>query len=299
MRGASRLALLHETLIAFICVSAVFAASSLDAAEPRSYPEARRVVAVGGSVTEIVYALGQQSRLVARDSTSTWPVKALDLPDVGYMRALSAEGVLSVDPDLIIAEEGSGPPEAVDLLSSAGIPYAQVPDGYDAPGVLSKVEAVAQLLGVPEAGALLADTMRAQFAAASAAADAVTKPKRVLFILSMQGGRIMAAGQGTAADGIITMAGARNAIDGFTGYKPMTDEAVSAAAPDVILMMDRSGDHSFGDDVEVLGHPAISVTPAAASGALVRMDGLLLLGFGPRTPQAVRDLNAALYPGAG
>ena len=108
----------------------------------------------------------------------------------------------------------------------------------------------------------------------------------------------MAGGEGTEAEGIIRLAGGINAATGFKGYKPMTDEAVLAAQPDVILMMDREGDLSISD-ADVLAQPALSQTPAAASGAIVRMDGMLLLGFGPRTPDAATALHAALYGGAG
>jgi iron complex transport system substrate-binding protein len=116
---------------------------------------------------------------------------------------------------------------------------------------------------------------------------------RVLFILSAQGGRLLASGTGTAADGIIRMAGGVNAIDGFEGYKTLTDEAAAVARPDVILMMDRSGDHA-ADDAQLFALPALAGSPAAATGSVVRMDGLLLLGFGPRTAEAVRALSRAL-----
>ena len=98
-----------------------------------------RIVSLGGSVTEIIFALGQQDRLIARDTTSTYPVAALDLPDVGYVRALSPEGVLSVDPDLILAIEGSGPPETMEVLQAANVPVVMVPEGYDTPAVLAKI----------------------------------------------------------------------------------------------------------------------------------------------------------------
>ena len=106
----------------------------------------------------------------------------------------------------------------------------------------------------------------------------------------------MASGSGTAADGIIKLAGAENAVVGFEGYKILTDEAVTAAAPDVILMMDRGGDHSVTDQV-LFSMPAMIPTPAATDGAVVRMNGLYLLGFGPRTAEAVNDLSTALYGG--
>ena len=116
----------------------------------------------------------------------------------------------------------------------------------------------------------------------------------MLFILSLQGGRVLAGGRDTQAQGIIEMAGGINAVDAFTGYKQMTDEAVTEAAPDVILMMDRGGDHAVEDDV-LLQMPAIRTTPAARAEAVIRMPGLYLLGFGPRTAAAARDLNAAIY----
>ena len=104
----------------------------------------------------------------------------------------------------------------------------------------------------------------------------------------------MASGRNTAAAGMIDLAGGVNAMTAFEGYKLLSDEAVSAAAPDVILMIDRGGDHGV-DEAELLAMPAIATTPAARTGAVVRMNGLYLLGFGPRTADAVLDLSAALY----
>ena len=254
---------------------------------------ADRVLSVGGSVTEIVYALGEGDRLVARDSTSSFPDSAVKLPDVGYMRALAPEGVLSVNPDLIIAEEGSGPQETIDVLREAQIDFVTIPDGFSAEAVQIKIEAVAKALGVEDKGKELADKTLSSIKAA--ALDATREDrKRVIFILSTRGGRILASGTNTAADGIIALAGATNVISDFEGYKPLTDEAVLAAAPDVILMMDRGGNHSAADD-ELLTMPSIAGTPAAETRSILRMNGLLLLGFGPRTGEAITALNKALY----
>ncbi|MBF9036700.1 ABC transporter substrate-binding protein [Rhodobacterales bacterium HKCCE2091] len=255
---------------------------------------AGRVVAIGGAVTEIVYALGEGDRLIGRDSTSTHPEAALDLPDVGYMRALSPEGVLSLDPDLVIAEDGAGPPEAIAVLNAASVDFVTVPEGFDDGAVGAKVRVVARALGVD--GEPLAARIEREIAAASRDAGRGDRP-RVLFVLSLQGDRVMASGTGTAADGIIGLAGGQNAVAAFTGYRQMTDEAVIGAAPDVILMMDR-GDHAGGRS-DLAAHPALATTPAVRNGAVVRMDGLLLLGFGPRTPEAVRRLAAALDTAAG
>ena len=96
------------------------------------------------------------------------------------------------------------------------------------------------------------------------------------------------------ADAIIKLAGAVNAAEAVDGYKPMTDEAVIAAAPDVILKMTNG--NLVGEAEEIFALPSFAATPAAAKKTLIGMDGLYLLGFGPRTPDAVRDLMAALYP---
>ncbi len=255
---------------------------------------ARRIVAIGGSVTEIVYALGEEGRLVARDSTSTFPQAANALPDVGYIRALSPEGVLSVDPDGILALEGSGPPEAVSVLKAGSIPFVEIPERFTREGILDKIEKVGEALGVSDKALALAADIGDKLAAAEARA-AKGEPHKVMFVLSMQGGKILAAGRDTAADGIVTLAGGENVFAGFTGYKQVSDEAVITAAPDVILMMDRGGDHGAAND-ELFAHPAIATTPAAANRAVVRMDGLYLLGFGPRTAEAVEDLSSAMHP---
>lgn len=255
-----------------------------------------RVVTIGGAVTEIAYALGQQDRLVARDTTSTYPAESTGLPDIGYMRALSAEGVLSVDPDLIVSVEGSGPPETLDILRAARVDFVEVPDSYDTAGIVTKIQLVGAALGVPVEAAALAKQVSAQITTAQLTAQQAADgtPLRVMFILSTQGGRIMAAGTGTSADGIIRMAGGVNAMTAFEGYKPVTDEAVTLAAPDVILMMDRGGDHATLDD-DLFAMPALITTPAAEHRRVVRMNGLHLLGFGPRTASAVSNLSQALY----
>lgn len=257
---------------------------------------ADRVITLGGSVTEIAVALGAKSRLVARDTTSNFPASVEDLPDVGYIRALSPENILALDPSLIIAEGDAGPPEAVEVLKSAGIPFVLVPEASDPAGLAAKIAAVADALALTAEGEALAATVTAGLASAQSRAAGIAAPKRVLFILSLQGGRVMAGGAGTEADGIIRLAGGVNAAADVQGYKPMTDEAVLAARPDAILMMDREGDLSISD-ADVLAQPALLQTPSAQTGTILRMDGMLLLGFGPRTPMAAQQLYDALYGG--
>jgi iron complex transport system substrate-binding protein len=272
------------------------AACSLHMLPSLAQASAQRIVSIGGSVTEIVFALGQQDRLIARDRTSSFPAQALDLPDVGYIRALSPEGVLSVSPDLLLTLEGAGPPEAIQVLQSANVNIATIPDRYDAKGVIDKILAVGKALETEAAAKILAGDVKAKLdgAVAQANASPVGNRPRVLFILSAQGGRIMAAGRNSSAAGIIEMAGGDNAMQGFEGYKPVTNEALISAAPDVVLMMDRSGNHAISDE-DLFAIQALSVTPAGRDKRIVRMNGLHLLGFGPRTASAVTELSTELH----
>ena len=271
------------------------AAAPAQPAEADVVADTSRIVAIGGSLTEIVFALGEQEHLIARDSTSVYPPEAFDLPDVGYIRALSPEGVLSINPSAILMLEGGGPPEAVDVLKKASVPIVIIPDGFDGPGILSKITMVGHAIGEDGKAAALAQKVEHDLAAAQALTASVTERRKVLFVLSNQGGKLMASGTDTAADGIIRMAGAINAMTGFAGYKQLADEAVIEAQPDMILMMNtRSGTHEEADE-ELLAHPAIAATPAGRNRAILRMDGAYLLGFGPRTAAAISDLATSLY----
>ena len=273
---------------------ALAASAALAEEGQQVFKDTSRIASVGGSITEIVYALGEQDKLVARDSTSLYPDTALKLPDVGYMRQLSPEGVLSVNPSGILALEGSGPKEAIDVLKKASVPFITVPETFDHAGILEKIRVVGKAFGADQKAAELSASVDADLAAAEKLTTGIPEKKRVLFILSMQGGKILAAGSDTAASGIIELAGAVNAVEGFSGYKQLSDEAAILARPDIILMMDRGGDHSIAD-AELFAHPAIAPTPAGQARRLVRMDGGYLLGFGPRTAGAIRELATALY----
>lgn len=257
------------------------------------FSDTSRIASIGGSITEIVYALGEEGRLVARDSTSNYPEAAAKLPDVGYMRALSPEGVLSVNPTGILALHGSGPKEAVDVLKKSSVPFIEVPDHYNHAGILEKIRVVGKALGVEAKAEKLAVETDAKLAAAERQTAAIKDRKRVLFVLSTQGGKILAAGGDTAADGIIKLAGAVNAVEGFSGYKGMTDEAIVTAKPDVILTM-KGGGPPISED-ELFANAAIASTPAGTNRKMISMWGGYLLGFGPRTAEAIHDLAVALY----
>lgn len=284
-----RLKILSAALAAVLVLPGPAFAQDLHA-----FADPSRLVSIGGSLTEIIYALGAEGSLVARDQTAMYPEAVNALPDVGYMRQLAPEGVLSVSPTALLVIEGSGPPDALDVLSNAGVEYQTVPEAYSADGVLVKVRAVGQALGLADQAEALTGQLAAEFEALAARNAQVKEPKRVLFILSNEGGQIQASGTGTAANGIIELAGAVNAVTEYEGYKALSEEAITEAAPDAIVMMDRGGDHS-ASDAELLAHPAVALTPAGVNGAIYRLDGAYLLGFGPRTPAAASDLADLLY----
>lgn len=256
-------------------------------------PDTSRIVSVGGSLTEIVYALGAGDMLVARDQTSTYPEETAKLMDVGYMRRLSPEGVLGVNPSGILLLEGSGPPEALQVLEKASVPMVVVPDDHTGESVIRKIEIVGKALGLESKAKALADDVARELEAAARIAANQNPRKRVLFIISAQGGRLTASGTGTAANGIITLAGGVNAIDAYQGYKQLTDEAIEQAAPDAILIMGIGKDSVLKD--ELLKIPLLANTPAGRSGNIIQMDSLYLLGFGPRTGAASRELSQKLY----
>jgi iron complex transport system substrate-binding protein len=215
------------------------------------------------------------------------------LPDLGYMRQLSAEGVLSVNPSGILALQGSGPREAVDVLKKSSVPFIDVPEHYSHDGILEKIRIVGKALGVDAKAEKLAAETDAKLKAAEKQTASIKERKRILFVLSIQGGKILAAGSDTAGDGIIKLAGAVNAVEGFSGYKPMSDEAIVTARPDVILAMKNAGQPVNED--ELFAIPSVTSTPAGEGRKLILMDGSYLLGFGPRTASAIHDLAVSLY----
>jgi len=270
-------------------------AAAATAALPVSAQQPPRIVSVGSSITEIVYALGAEKLLVGVDTTSLYPAAARALPQVGYMRALSAEGVLSLKPTLIITTTAAGPAGALDQLKATGIEIMILPDLYDYDSVITKIAAVGKATGkVAEADAMIAKGRDAMKSLAATLAKATSHP-RVLFLLSMSGGAPQAAGRDTAAAGIIKLAGGINAVDGYSGYRPLTPESVIASKADFVLVT-RQTVQAMGGVQAILDQPSLNRTPAGKAGRILEFDTLLLLGFGPRTPEAARDLAMALHP---
>lgn len=251
-----------------------------------------RIVCAGGAITEILYELGAADKIIAVDSTSLFPPEALkSKTNVGYFRALSTEGVLSVNPSLIIASDKAGPPEVVKALKSAGIPYAEIEDLPAPEALVRRVRMVAKLIGQEAKGETLVARIDAEFAQLAKDRASITKPLRVLFILSVQNGRAIAGGRNSAADSMLRLAGAVNAADGFEGYKPVTDEALISMNPDAIVLTKTA---NLNSREAIAGLKGVADSPAGRKQRYIEMDGLLFLGFGPRAPSAARQLMLTL-----
>jgi len=280
-------------------LSLTFGALGLGAVAAVSLPawaQARpHIVSVGSALTEIVYALGAEGLLVGVDTTSLYPAAARSLPQVGYMRALAVEGVLSLKPTLVIATTAAGPATTLDQLRATGVEILVLQDRYDYDSVIAKIAAVGRVTGkTVEADAMIARGLADMAELTKRLATTTGKP-RVLFLLSMSSGAPQAAGRDTAADGIIRLAGGTNAIDAYAGYRPLTPEAVLASRADFILVTSHTV-QAMGGIEAILDQPAVRRTPAGRAGKVLQFDTLLLLGFGPRTPQAALELAAALHP---
>ena len=262
-------------------------------AESCGKTDIRRVISLGGAITEIIYALGEDAKLVGVDTTSSYPAKTIDLPKLGYYRAVSAEGLLARSPDMIIADADAGPDKVLEQVERAGVCIVRTSDGGTLRSIVARVQEVAEALGV--SGDDLVGSLRSSFEEIRTKLQKIEKKPRVVFLLSASNGTPVVAGLDTEADAIIKLAGGVNASSAIKGYKPLTPEAAIAAAPDYILMMDHVVMQSGGAD-KIFAIPQIAMTPAGKEKRLISMDGLLLLGFGPRTPQAIEHLARKIHP---
>ncbi|WP_020593180.1 heme/hemin ABC transporter substrate-binding protein [Kiloniella laminariae] len=254
----------------------------------------QRIITVGGPVTEIVYALGAGDQIIATDTTSKYPEQQESLPKVGYMRQLSAEGLLALQPDQIIALEGSGPAPVLDTLKNAGIAVTFIPELNSPEAIHNGVLAVAAILGTETIGEILGRTVKEKLEVLQKQAQERENPPLVLFLLSTGQGSPMTAGQGTAIDTIIQYSGARNAAADLQGFKPMASEYILAHAPDYLLLASRTLEQAGGLE-ELKKDPLLGKLKAVQENRILSLDGTLLLGLGPRTPEAIAAISDQLF----
>lgn len=250
----------------------------------------QKIVTLSGNVTETVFALGLGEQIVGVDASSLYPEEAAKKSQVGYYRQVSAEGILSLGPDLVIATDAAGPPNVIEQIRSSGVPIAILSSAHSIEGAQKRIELIAKLLDKEKEGHILVWNMEDKM-------KHVIKhdnPPKVLFIYARGGGTQNVAGSDTSANAMISLAGGTNAVTEYTGYKPMNAEAIIAAAPDVILFTDR-GLESMGGAEEVAKMSGIAQTPAGQSKKIISIDDLILLGFGPRTAEGAVQLSKKLH----
>ena len=243
-----------------------------------------RVTVAGGSITEIMYMIDAEDSIIAVDLTSNFPERARSHPQIGYVRALSAEGILSLDPTIIIGEDDMGPPAVLEQINRTGVEVAIISEEHNVAGIKSKIKCVAEILNKKaEARELFDSRLDPAIVKLNIASERVSeKQTKAIFILGLQSGSPLIGGMGTSANGLIEMIGAKNVLSTFEGWKPVSTESILMAEPDLILISNR-GLSAFGDVESLRQHPALALTPAAKNNNIIAMDGMAMLGFGPRT----------------
>ncbi len=253
-------------------------------------PEGTRLITLFGDLTEIVYALGAEEYLVARDASSIYPRVAEELPNLGFAGALNAEAILDFAPTMVIGTIMAGPPEVLDQLRQAGVDVRIIEVVNDLNAPPTKIRFVGEALGLQRRADALARDVERRTEAVLAASEN-DKPLRVMHIYIRRGGLQLVSGQGNEAQAIIEAAGGIDAAaeSGIVGWVPLTPEALVAADPDVYLVMDR-GLAVVGGIEGLLEIPGMAQTKAGQGPHIISMADLYLLGFGPRLPEAIADL---------
>ena len=254
----------------------------------------QKIVSIGGSITEIIYSLGCGENIVAVDSTSLYPTSALQAhANIGYMRTIAAEPILAMQPDLVIADNEAEPEQQLKLIANSGIQLEKISGDHGIDAMLGRIREIAVLLSVDARGKELINTIESQLETFNQKVSQAASNRRVLFLLSVDAGPIMAAGKDTAANTMIELAGGTNVFTSFNGYKPVTTEAILQAAPELILLPN----HIIKSEQAVqqlIERPEFKMTPAAQNNNVEIIDSLYILGFGPRTPDALNDLYSLM-----
>jgi iron complex transport system substrate-binding protein len=257
------------------CLIALFAVST---------QAQQRIVSLNGTLSEILCALGAESQIVGVDITSNYPVALKSKTQVGHNRNISAEGVLSLQPTLVISFDNQLNPTLLEQLKAAKVKTVILKQVLTVQGTRNLVGEVATAIGVPAKATAVQQVFDKQMAAIKTTA----LHKKVLFIYARGAGAMSVAGTNTSIDKMITLAGAENAMT-FADFKPLSSEALVAANPDIILLFD-SGLGSIGGAEGLLKMPGVAQTNAGKNKKIVTMDGELLSGFSIRLPEAIQEL---------
>ena len=261
----------------------------------------QRWVSSGGSLSEWVVRLGGEDRLVGVDTTSLHPQSLRRLPSIGYQRALSAEGILALRPDVLIGSEEMGPPPVLAQIRAAGIRIESLSAKPELDTLERNVLRLGELLGRPEQARMLMASYRRDLQRQAEWVEQARRthqPPRVLMLLGHAGNNVMAAGRGSLAVWLIEQAGGESRTE-HQGYKPISSEALLAMDPQVVIFADRTLHGEEARQALLRHNPALRQTSAARDGRLLSLDPTLLVGgLGPRLPEGLAELSAAFYPSA-
>ena len=257
-----------------------------------------RIVVMNGDITEVVFALGLGENVVAVDTSATFPPEALQLPKIGYQRSLSAEGVLSMEPTLVIGNENAGPPEVLEQIRSAGVPVVVLESVTTIDGAPRKIRGVATALGVSDTGEAIAAELESQIAEVKTLSSQVEQRPTAVF-LYMRGvdslfliGRQHLSHELFEASGAVS-GGAAAGVD--APFIPLTAEALTAVNPDCIVVL-TAGLESVGGEEGLLRLPGVAETAAADKGCILDFDDQYFGGGGPRMDNVLMELLGAFHP---
>lgn len=259
-----------------------------------------RIVSVGGAISEIISRLGAQEHLVGVDTTSNFPNSLQQLPNVGYARKLSAEGILSLRPDILFAGAEAGPALVLKQIEAAGIRVQTLPAIQSYADLQNTITEMAKVLQRQAQAQQLIKQLQQEWSQLQQTLAQAAGPKpRAVFVLAHAPGQVMLAGRDTHAHTMMEYAGLSNAFAAVSGYKPINAEALMQSAPELVIVTEQ-GLKTLGHRQALFALPGMAQTPAARQQRLVVQEAMLALGFGPRLPQAVASLHKAAYaaPGA-
>ena len=261
----------------------------------------QRWVSAGGALSEWVSALGGESKLVGVDTTSQHPESLKQLPSIGYQRSLSAEGILSLRPDILIGTEEMGPPPVIAQVKSAKVQVELFSAQPDLPTLENNITHLGQLLGAQAQAAQLLESYQQQLTAQKARVaelQAKHQAPGVLVLIGHAGGKPLIAGKDTAADWLLQRAGGHN-LATHTGYKPFSVESLAGLDPEVLVFADRALSGEAAKAALFKENPILNSSRAAKAGRVLELDPTLLVGgLGPRLPAALKDLSDGFYPTA-
>ena len=243
-----------------------------------------RIVVAGGSIAEILFFLDQQDKIVALDVTSTFPEQTKDYPSIGYVRGLSTEGILSMNPSLIIGENDMGPPFVVSQLKETDIDFRTIPEEQSIEGVLQKIYCVASILDIED---IAIEKIDIELSSTVTQLNDIVKSKKIedvkiMLILSMKGSSPIVAGLNTSGHGYIEMLGAKNAFDSFEGWQVVSPESILKENPDFIILPQRDL-HKNSDVSKIIDDSVFANINAGKQNNFIFDDGMAILGFSPRT----------------